>query len=275
MGLKLYKKKRDEGEKELLRFQSFLSSSSGNCTFLTDGDAKILVDCGANGKYITECLNRIDINPEELDAILISHSHRDHVSGAGVMSRRFDIPVFASEETWDDMSSLIGKVSTMNTKIIEKDEKISIADISIKSFSIPHDAKGSVAFRFETENTSMSIATDIGHISDELFDNLSGCEFIIIEANHDLQMLRNGSYPYYLKRRILSDAGHLSNDDCGKLCTMLAKSGTKAFWLGHLSGENNTPDLAYNTVKKTLYDSGIDVGNEISLNVLPKFWLTD
>ena len=259
----------------MLRFQSFLSSSSGNCTFLTDGEAKILVDCGANGKYITECLNRIDINPEELDAILISHSHRDHVCGAGIMSRRFDIPIFASEETWEDMSSLIGKISTMNTKIIEKNDELSFGDIAVKPFSIPHDAKGSIAFRFETERTSMAIATDIGHISDELYNNLSGCEFVIIEANHDLEMLRNGVYPYHLKTRILSDSGHLSNVDCGKLCVMLAKDGTKAFWLGHLSAENNTPELAYNTVKSALNDSGIDVGNEISLNVLPKYWIND
>lgn len=257
----------------MIRFQSFLSGSSGNSTFLTDGETKFLVDCGANGKYITECLTRIDVDPTEIDAILITHSHRDHVSGVGVMSRRFNIPILASNETWDEMSEIIGKISTQNTKIISDGKKLSFGDIEIKPFSIPHDAKGSLAFRFETEESKMAIATDIGHISDELFENLSGCECIIIEANHDLEMLRMGRYPYYLKKRILSDTGHLSNGDSAKLCVMLAKSGTKAFWLGHLSNENNTPDLAYNTVKDALAKAGIKVGGDVALNVLPRFWL--
>ena len=257
----------------MIKFQSFLSGSSGNSTFLTDGKIKLLVDCGANGSYITECLKRININPEEVDAILISHSHRDHVSGAGVMSRRFNIPIYASDGTWENMTQLIGKISTENTKIISSGEKISFGEMDVSPFHIPHDACGSLAFRFETPQSKMAIATDIGHISDELFKNLTGCECVIIEANHDLEMLRNGRYPYYLKRRILSDTGHLSNVDSAKMCVMLAKNGTKSIWLGHLSNENNTPDLAYNTVKNALLEEGIKVGSGVGLNVLPRFWL--
>lgn len=257
----------------MINFQSFLSGSSGNSTFLTDGEKKILVDCGANGKYITTCLERIDIEPSEIDAILISHSHRDHVVGAGIMSRRFDIPIYASEETWNDMSPIVGKVAMDNCRIISKDNHISLGDILIKPFDIPHDAPGSLAFSFETSDSKMAIATDIGHISDEIVENLSGCDFIIIEANHDINMLREGAYPYYLKKRILSDKGHLSNEDSAKLCVMLAKAGTKAFWLGHLSNENNTPELAYNTVRDAFLNCGLKVGTEISLNVLPRFWI--
>lgn len=257
----------------MIRFQSFLSGSSGNSTFLTDGETKIMTDCGANGKYITECLKRIDVNPNEIDAIFISHSHRDHVSGAGVMSRKYNIPIYATEETWEDMSPLIGKIDEKNIREITEGESLKIGGVKIIPFSIPHDAKGSVAYRFETENSKMAIATDIGFLSDELFNNLTGCECIIIEANHDLEMLRGGRYPYHLKRRILSDRGHLSNNDSARLCTMLAKSGTKAFWLGHLSEENNTPELAYSTVKKALLSEGLKIGTDVALNVLPRFWI--
>lgn len=257
----------------MLRFQSFLSGSSGNSTFITDGYTKILVDCGANGKYITECLSRIGVNPAEIDTILITHSHRDHISGAGVISRKFDIPIMASDGTWEEMGGALGKIDTINTKIIKSDEKIIFNEIEVTPFQIPHDAKESLAFRFETSETKMAIATDIGYISDELYKNLCGCDCVIIEANHDIEMLRNGRYPYYLKRRILSQTGHLSNGDSAKLCTMLAKDGTKSFWLGHLSNENNTPDLAYNTVKNAFLEAGIDVGGEVGLNVLPRFWL--
>lgn len=257
----------------MIQFQSFLSGSSGNSTFITDGDVKILVDCGANGKYIAECLKRIDINPDEIDAILISHSHRDHVSGAGVLSRKFDIPIYASEETWEDMTPIIGKIPISNEKIVTIGESFMIGDVEINPFGTPHDAKGSVCYRFKTKKAMFAIATDIGHISDELFDNLSGCECIIIEANHDVDMLRRGAYPDYLKRRILSDAGHLSNADCAKLCAMLSKTGTKSIWLGHLSHENNTPDLAYQTIRNALEDEGLRIGSDVALNVLPRFWI--
>lgn len=257
----------------MIRFQSFLSGSSGNSTFVTAGETEILVDCGANGKYIEECLKRIDRAPEKIAAILISHSHRDHVSGAGVLSRKYNIPVFASEETWKDMSQITGKIQPENMRIISENEKISLGELEITPFPTPHDALGSVAYRIESEKTKMAIATDIGHISDELLENLSGCDFLIIEANHDVELLRNGRYPYYLKRRILSPNGHLSNEDSARLCAMLFSSGTKAFWLGHLSHENNTPELAYNTVKATLEEAGIKVGTDVALNVLPRFWI--
>ncbi|MBE7027627.1 MAG: MBL fold metallo-hydrolase [Ruminococcaceae bacterium] len=257
----------------MIRFQSFLSGSSGNSTFLTDGEIKILVDCGANGKYITECLNRIDVYPDEIDAILISHSHRDHVSGAGVISRKYDIPIYTSEETWNDMTRIIGKIPDSNTKVINGGEQFLLGNIKIIPFSTPHDAGGSVGYRFETEKSKVAIATDIGHISYELYENLAGCDCVIIEANHDINMLKDGSYPYYLKRRILSDKGHLSNADAAKLCVMLAKSGTKSLWLGHLSHENNTPDLAYMTVRKALEGEGLRIGSDVALNVLPRFWV--
>lgn len=164
-------------------------------------------------------------------------------------------------------------IAFVHIKVLDLNVDTFFGDVKIKPFFIPHDAKDTLAYRFETEDSKMAIATDIGHLSDEIFENISGCDFVIIEANHDLEMLRNGKYPYYLKQRIMSDTGHLSNSDCGRLCTMLAKTGTKSFWLGHLSNENNTCTLAYNTVKETLLSSGINVGTDVFLNVLPRFWI--
>lgn len=259
--------------KFVLRFQSFLSSSSGNCTFITDGETNILIDCGANGKYITECLDRIDVSPDSINAILVTHEHRDHTLGVGILSRKYDIDIFASEDTWRGMEPIIGKVSHAHINSIQSKKRFLIGALEVTPFSIPHDAKGAVGYKLTSEGKSMAIATDTGHISDELFNNLKGCESVIVEANHDINMLRQGRYPFPLKRRILSEIGHLSNDDCGRLCAMLAKTGTKALWLGHLSKENNLPELAYKTVKDILEEQNIRVGNDVCLNVLPPTWI--
>lgn len=257
----------------MIRFQSFLSGSSGNCTFITDGETNVLVDCGANGKYITECLRRIDIAPDTLDAVLVTHEHSDHVSGVGVISRKYGIPVIASDGTWEGMSGLIGKIGTSHIKIIKSGECFSIRGLEITPFSIPHDALEAQGFKFISGENSAAIATDLGHISDELIENLSGCDCVIVESNHDLDMLRSGKYPLFLKRRILSDRGHLSNEDCARLCVMLTRSGTKSIWLGHLSNENNRPALAYNTVREVLTADGIKVGSDVCLSVLPRYWI--
>lgn len=257
----------------MIKFQSFLSGSSGNCTFLTNDSTKILVDCGATGKYITDCLGRLGISPDSIDAILVTHEHRDHTSGVGVMSRKFQIPVYATAPTWEGMDAIVGGIQEENRKVVPANEDFAIKDLVIRPFDIPHDANNPVGYSFTDHDHKFTIATDIGHISDELLENLRGSEYIIIEANHDIEMLRTGRYPYYLKRRILGDRGHLSNDMCGRLCAMLAKEGTRAFWLGHLSKENNIPQLAYDTVNSILKEQKICVGSDVGLSVIPRYWL--
>jgi len=255
----------------VIRFQSFVSGSSGNCTFITNGNVNLLVDCGANGKYITECMRRIGILPQQLSGILITHEHRDHISGAGILSRRFNLPIYATQKTWDAMEETIGVIKPIHYRLTEKE--MSIENIDIRSFSIPHDAADPVGYSFFFEHEKLTIATDIGKVTDGLFKHLKGSDSIIIEANHDEEMLINGPYPQALKQRIMSEEGHLSNIACGKLCTRLAENGTKSFWLGHLSLENNTPELAYKTVAKTMEKKKILSETDVSLNVLPRFWV--
>lgn len=257
----------------MIKFQSFLSGSSGNCTYVTNDSAHVLVDCGATGKYITQCLTRLGVDPGSIDAVLVTHEHRDHVAGAGVFSRKYRVPIIATDGTWGAMERITGSVSESERQNCRPGEEFTVGTLRVRPFSIPHDAGAPVGYRFSDTCDTFTIATDIGHISDELEENLSGSDSIIIEANHDLEMLRTGRYPYSLKRRILGERGHLSNDACGRLCAMLAKTGTKSFWLGHLSKENNVPSLAHEAVKQILNQEGISAGADVGLNVLPRYWL--
>ncbi|MBE7022117.1 MAG: MBL fold metallo-hydrolase [Ruminococcaceae bacterium] len=254
-----------------MRFQSFLSGSSGNCTFVTDGTVHILVDCGANGKYITECLRRIGIVPNMLSGILITHEHRDHISGAGILSRRFNLPIYATEKTWEVMADAVGEIKPENYRLTEKE--MNIKDLCVRSFSISHDAADPVGYSFLQGQEKLTVATDLGCVDEVLFKQLKGSHSVIIEANHDEEMLQKGPYPYPLKKRISGDRGHLSNTHCGELCVRLAQSGTKSFWLGHLSLENNTPQLAYRTVADAMQEEQLLNSTDLTLNVLPRFWI--
>jgi len=256
----------------VIKFQSFLSGSSGNATFVTDDSVSLLVDCGANGKYITECMRRIGASPDNLSGILITHEHRDHICGAGVLSRKYNVPVYATAKTWEAIGDSIGAIREENRRITEKE--MDFGGLFVRSFSIPHDAGDPVGYSFLTDSHKFTIATDLGHITKELEENLSGSDAVIIEANHDVEMLRNGRYPFYLKKRILGENGHLSNDSCGHLCATLVKKGTCSIWLGHLSAENNLPAKAYETVAGILSENNITVGGGVSLNVLPRYWIT-
>lgn len=257
----------------MIKFQSFLSGSSGNCTYITDDETHILIDCGATAKYISACLGRLGVLPSQINAVLITHEHRDHVSGAGVFARKYGAPIIATEKTIAAMRSITGNIPDSCISDCASHKEFKIGAINIRPFSIPHDASEPVGYRLSDKDGVFTIATDLGHISDELIDDLSGSDSIIIEANHDPEMLRTGVYPYHLKRRILGERGHLSNDACARLSAMLAKSGTKSFWLGHLSKENNTPTLAFETVREILKQEGFSVGTDVGLGVLPATWL--
>lgn len=255
----------------VIKFQSFLSGSSGNCTFITDDETYLLVDSGAGGKYITECMQRLGIHPAALSGILLTHEHRDHIAGAGVLSRRFNLPVYATSKTWEAIGDSLGSFAPENKRITEPDMRFGA--MTVHAFSIPHDATDPVAYSFTCDGDKFTIATDMGEVTDTVLENIEGSHAVIIEANHDITMLQNGRYPYPLKKRILGRYGHLSNEACGRLCVRLAQSGTCAFWLGHLSAENNKPPLAYDTVASILQDASLSVGGGLALNVLPRYWI--
>lgn len=251
----------------MVKLCSLFSSSSGNCTFVSSGNTRVLVDIGVSCKNVVRELNHINEVPEDIQAILITHEHTDHIKGAGIFARRYKTPIYATAETWQAMERGLGTVPEHCIKIIDKTQIEAIGDIGVKAFCIPHDAVDPVGYSFYAGEKKITTATDLGHISSEVEVNLAGSIAVLLESNHDVSMLRNGPYPYALKQRILSDYGHLSNDNCAKLALRLVKQGTSRLVLGHLSAENNRPDLAYRTACDVFEAAGVRVGQDVQLNV--------
>ena len=187
-----------------------------------------------------------------IDAILVTHEHTDHVKSLGTISKKFDIPVFADSKTWDAMPDQSAKILAHNIKKFNVAEKFEIGDLEIFPFSIPHDAANPCGFNIKNEKTKISIATDLGHMNNAIIKNLENSAFVLLEANYDPEILRYGSYPYPLKNRISGPNGHLSNSTAGKTISYLLATGLKEVMLGHLSKENNFPELAYRTVIEEL-----------------------
>ena len=254
----------------MIKFCTLFSSSSGNCTFVSSGKTKLLMDAGVSCKDISEELKCISVEPKEIQGIFITHEHSDHTKGAGTFARKYNVPVYATDETWENMEHYFTSLPEKFKKIIDKQNIEAVGDIGVKAFSIPHDAADPVGYCFFNGEKKITLATDVGHISAELEANLSGSNAVLLEANHDISMLRNGSYSYRLKQRILGDYGHLSNDNCARLALRLVKQGTRDILLGHLSAENNRPDLAYNSTCDMLEAAGAKVGHDIRLFVATK-----
>jgi phosphoribosyl 1,2-cyclic phosphodiesterase len=251
----------------MVTFCTLFSGSSGNAIYIASKDTRLLIDCGVSGKKVAASLKDIGVDPKNLDAILVTHEHGDHVQGVGIMSRRYGIDVYANKGTWKEMRNIIGEIDDANVKNIDKEKEFYINDILIKSFSISHDAVEPVGYSIVAEGKKITIATDMGYVSREVVKHFEGSDMMLIESNHDENMLMCGRYPYFLKKRILSKLGHLSNELAGKLAAHMYEKGTKKFLLGHLSKENNFPDLAYQTVYNTLKSKNIDVDRDVVLNM--------
>ena len=251
----------------MMKFCSLYSGSSGNCLFICAGSTKILIDAGVSGKKIIEALYSIGEKPGELSAILVSHEHSDHTKGAGVLSRKFDIPVYANEKTWSIMQNSIGPVEVKNRLYFDSGVEFTLGNFIVMPFKIPHDAIEPVGFNFHFNGKKVTTATDIGHITKGLLKHFHMSDLILLESNHDIEMLKVGPYPWHLKKRILGENGHLSNEMAGKVISYLAENGTKRFLLGHLSRENNFPELAYQTVYNALTEKKLCVGDDVLLDV--------
>lgn len=254
----------------MFKFCSLFSGSSGNSLFVETDKTKILVDCGESAKKITESLSDIDIKIEDIDAILVTHEHIDHVKSLGTLSKKFDIPIYTNLETLNAMPEQAKKIKTDNIHLFDFNNDFSIGDLQIHAFSIPHDAANPCAFNIYKNNKKMSIATDIGHMTPEIINNLKKSSFLLLESNYDPNILKCSPYPYHLKERISGPLGHLSNDTAGQTVSCLINSGLKTVMLGHLSKENNFPELAYKTVMDELINNKISE-KDLQLSVATRF----
>lgn len=203
----------------------------------------------------------LEISASNLDGIIVTHEHVDHIQSVGNLSKKFNIPVFATSQTFDAMPKQSEKIADSNKKNINIDEKFSVGDIDILPFSIPHDAANPCGYTLFSDNKKISIATDIGHMNNDILKHIDGSEFILLEANYDPEVLKYTKYPFKLKSRIAGPTGHLSNQVAGQTINYLIKSGLKNAILGHLSKESNFPELAYQTVVDELISNGTNLDN--------------
>ena len=250
----------------MLNFCSLYSGSSGNSLFIQTESTKVLVDCGVSCKKVEEGLKSIDVDPSSIDAVLVTHEHSDHVKGLGTFSKKFDVPIYANQETLDNMQAQTLKISNNNIHTFKVSDKFEVGDLSVFPFSISHDAANPCGFNIFKDNKKISIATDIGTMDSKTIKNLEDSIFILLESNYDPDILRCSPYPYLLKRRIAGPTGHLPNNKAGETISYLMNSGLKTAMLGHLSKENNFPELAYKTVAEELVNSNKDV-SKICLSV--------
>ena len=251
-----------------MKFCSLYSGSSGNSIFIASDNAKVLIDAGLAGKKIDDALKHIGEESSSIDGIFITHEHIDHIKGVGVLSRKYDIPIYANDNTWAVMEKNIGKIKEHNIRIMDRRSSITINDLEIRSFNIPHDAIAPVGYTVSYAGKNASVVTDFGVFTEEIRDNIIDSDIILLESNHDVNMLRMGPYPYKLKLRVLGENGHLSNEDCGSAIVSLLKNDKKKqIVLGHLSGTNNHPDLAYQTVVDVLSANGISPGDDVILQL--------
>ncbi len=253
----------------MARFCPLFSSSSGNCIYIGSGDTHILVDAGVSARRITEALKGINLLPEAISAVFVTHQHNDHIAGIRNFCIKRGIPIYMSNSTANAISESDYDLSGLNINIIE--DFITVGNITVTRFCTSHDCSGSSGYRIDVGGgRCFAVCTDTGIVTDEIRRSLLGCELVLIESNHDVNMLAKGPYPAPLKRRILSDCGHLSNGSCAKELPKLVLGGTTRIILGHLSAQNNTPEAALKAAKAELLGEGLTEGEDYIIYVAPK-----
>ena len=246
-----------------MRIVTLYSGSGGNATYIEAGGAAVLIDAGKSAKRLCAALCEIGVTPNSLDAIFITHEHSDHVSSLETLTKKHKIPIHIASgcaaRFCGERFSLLRECLVCHPPLFE----VSIKDLTVKSFPTPHDSRMSVGYRLEFcedgERHAIGLATDIGCVTDAIDSSLCGCEAVVLESNHDVDMLKGGPYPYDLKKRILSKRGHLSNHESAVFAASLVQRGTKAFILAHLSEENNTPESALGEFLGVVADPGVKV----------------
>ena len=237
-----------------MRIFVFASGSSGNCMLISDGATNLLVDAGISMRRVESSLRQAGMTVKDIDGVLVTHEHSDHVSGLKMLLKHYKPPVYAPHTIGNRLRGMLPEIED-SLNIVDVGRPFRLGELDITAFHTPHDTDESVGYRAEGHG-SFAIATDMGHVTDEVAEGLTGADTVLIESNHDIRMLSDGQSPFYLKRRILSERGHLSNADCAKLARYLADKGTRRIILGHLSLENNTPELAFRETEALLTGTG-------------------
>lgn len=234
-----------------MRICSIASGSSGNCIYVGSDTTHLLVDVGISGKRTEEGLKKLELSMRDIDGIFITHEHADHIAGLGVLARKYGVPVYATKGTIEAIKNTasLGDMPEGLFQTVCADEKVTVKDLVCNPIRISHDAAEPVAYRISHGKQRVGIITDLGNFNDYTVESLKGAEVLLLEANHDVNMLQVGPYPYYLKQRIMGEKGHLSNERAGQLLCRLLHENLKAVLLGHLSKENNLPELAYESVR--------------------------
>lgn len=255
----------------MLKLSTLASGSTGNSIYIGNKNTNILIDCGISGIKLQNALKSIGVQPQYIDAVFITHEHTDHINGVGVFSRRFNIPIYATEKTWYIMQNKIGSILPNNKIIIYPNEKIIINDLYLNAFSVPHDAVDPVCYNIFYNNIKISLLSDLGHVNDNILEKIQGCSALIIESNYNAHMLLNGSYPEQLKKRVIGQYGHISNETCASIICYTISEKLKDVILFHISKENNTKKLALSTVTNILKSNGILVQKDLNLHIANEY----
>lgn len=255
----------------MLKFISLGSGSSGNCYFLYTETDGLLIDAGVGIKTLKKHFKDYGLKLTQIHRILITHDHADHVKSVGTVSYEMHLPVYATEKVHagiDKNYCVQRKVNAEYRHYITTGTTAELGEFVVTPFHVPHDSRDNVGYYIRVAGTSFCIITDAGCVTDEMAGYIAQADYLVMEANHDKEMLRQGPYPPYLKDRILSDTGHLSNDACGEALAQNATERLRHVWLCHLSEENNHPELARKTIEAVLHSYGIVAGKDFELDVL-------
>jgi phosphoribosyl 1,2-cyclic phosphodiesterase len=242
-----------------MRFTNLSSGSTGNATIVNNHDVTLLVDVGFGVKRMDQLLNERGISGNQLDGILITHEHIDHIKGLGAFVRKYDVPIYANEKTWEVLHSKIGEIDDKNKKIMETDTIKDFGSLRVESFGVSHDAQDPVGYCFYDQELKLSLVTDLGYLSAKVKEKIVDSEVIVLETNHDVEMVRMGRYPWHIKQRILGDKGHLSNESAAEGLADVLSGKTTSVYMGHISQNHNQIDIARLTIHDVLKEHGVSL----------------
>lgn len=248
-----------------MRFSVLASGSTGNATFIENDEFSFLVDAGFSGKKLESLFASINRSLTDLDGIFVTHEHSDHIKGLGVIARKYGVPIYANEKTWQAMDGLIGKVPLDQRFQFDMETVKSFGGLDVQSFAVSHDAADPMFYTFHQNDRKLAIITDTGYVSDRMKGFIKGADSFVFESNHDVSMLQMSRYPWSVKRRILSDIGHVSNEDAAVAISSVVEEKETRIYLSHLSQDNNMKDLARMSVSQTLETCGIITGEYVHL----------